>query len=187
MQTDFKTQRVAPKPCGQGGRDSVADVAGGCAHGQSSAAELIDPAPATNSLRGAVNRAINGGIARPSGSALVCNPVAVPHAIEHLDFSPQCQLGFLDNGFRCARPATAYVEFHMVGYCKRFDCDENGNACGYVCAGHLDALDYTAECTVRELQPRAFARWLSRRIVRCPTCDRSLRSASDVLQVVVML
>lgn len=52
------------------------------------------------------------------------------------------------------RPAAAYVEFHMVGYCKRDDCDEDGNACGFVCADHLDALEYTAECTARELHPR---------------------------------
>lgn len=42
----------------------------------------------------------------------------------------------------------------MVGYCKRDDCDEDGNACGFVCADHLDALEYTAECTARELPPR---------------------------------
>jgi hypothetical protein len=113
--------------------------------------------------------------------------IAIPRGIEHLDFSLQCQLAFLDNRFRCDRPAAAYVEFHMVGYCKRFDCDEDGNACGYVCAGHLKALEYTAECIAREFQPATLVRWLSRRVVRCPTCDRSIRSASDILQVVVML
>ncbi|WP_242660915.1 hypothetical protein [Mycobacterium alsense] len=130
---------------------------------------------------------VDGPIAGRSGSPLMRNPIPVPRGIEHLDFFPQCRLAFLDNGFRCTQPAAAYVEFHMVGYCKRFDCDEDGNACGYVCAAHLDALDYTAECTVRELQPPTRARWRSRRIVRCPSCDRSIRSASDILQVVVML
>ena len=62
----------------------------------------------------------------------------------HGALAPQCELGFLDNGFRCALPAVAYVEFHMVGHCQRFDCDAHGNACGYVCADHLDALEYTA-------------------------------------------
>jgi hypothetical protein len=162
------------------------------AHGRTSAAALLDRAVTESfprrfrrnvSHRGAVNAAIAGR----SGSALVRNPAAVPRGIEHLDFSPHCQLGFLDNGFRCDRAATAYVEFHMVGYCKRFDCDEDGNACGYVCACHLDALEYTAECTVRELQPATRMRRLSRRIIRCPTCDRSIRSAADILQVVVMI
>lgn len=117
----------------------------------------------------------------------VRDPVAAPRGIEHLDFTPQCQLAFLDSGFRCALPAAAYVEFHMVGYCKRFDCDEDGNACGYLCAGHLDAFEHTAECTARELQPPAPMRWLTRRGSRCPTCDRPIRSALDILQVVVML
>lgn len=115
------------------------------------------------------------------------SPIATPCGIEHLDFSPQCQLAFLDNGFRCARPAAAYVEFHMVGYCKRDDCDEDGNACGFACADHLDALEYTAECTARELPPATLARRLSRRVARCPSCDRPIRSAADILQVVVML
>ncbi|ASW90985.1 hypothetical protein [Mycobacterium marseillense] len=115
------------------------------------------------------------------------SPIATPCGIEHLDFSPQCQLAFLDNGFRCVRPAAAYVEFHMVGYCKRDDCDEDGNACGFVCADHLDALEYTAECTARELHPTTLARRLARRAARCPSCDRPIRSAADILQVVVML
>jgi len=116
------------------------------------------------------------------------SPIATPCGIEHLDFSPQCQLAFLDNGFRCVRPAAAYVEFHMVGYCKRDDCDEDGNACGFVCADHLDALQYTAECTALELHPTTLARRrLALRAARCPSCDRPIRSAADILQVVVML
>lgn len=75
----------------------------------------------------------------------------------------------------------------MVGYCKRDDCDEDGNACGFVCADHLDALEYTAECTARELPPATLARRLSRRVAQCPSCDRPIRSAADILQVVVML
>ncbi|OJZ75023.1 hypothetical protein BRW65_06670 [Mycobacterium paraffinicum] len=126
-------------------------------------------------------------MASPSGSPLVRNPVAVPRGIEHLDFSPRCQIAFLDNGFRCKQLASAYIEFHMVGYCRRFDCDEDGNACGFVCAGHLDALEYTAECTVRELKPAAPVRWISRHIGRCTTCGRSIMFVSDILQVVVML
>ncbi|OBH30480.1 hypothetical protein A5692_01370 [Mycobacterium sp. E342] len=131
--------------------------------------------------------AVDAPVANASSSPLVRNPVAFPRAIEHLDFCPECQIAFLDNGFRCKQPAAAYIEFHMVGYCKRFDCDEAGNACGFVCAGHLDALEYTAECTVRELRPAAPVRWLSRRIARCPTCERSIVFVSDILQVVVML
>lgn len=157
MPTDFAAQQVA--------------------HRHTSAAELIG--------RGATVG--DGAIASRSRSPLVRNPAAVPRGIEHLDFSPRCQLAFLDNGLRCDQPAAAYVEFHMVGHCKRFDCDEDGNACGYVCAGHLDALEYTAECTVQELRPAARVRWLPRRSARCPTCDRSVQSASDVLQVVVLL
>ncbi|WP_297847594.1 hypothetical protein [Mycobacterium sp.] len=129
----------------------------------------------------------DGAVASRSASPPVSEPIATPWGIEHLDFALVCQLAFLDNGFRCARPAAAYVEFHMVGYCKRFDCDESGNATGYVCAGHLDALEYTAECTVRELRPATPARWLSHHAVRCPTCDRSIRCVSDILQVVVMI
>jgi hypothetical protein len=102
------------------------------------------------------------------------------------DFAPQCQLGFLDNGFRCALPAAAYVEFHMVGHCQRFDCDAHGNACGYVCPDHLDALEYTAECTAAEMQATS-PRRLSKRFARCPTCGKTLLSASDILQVVVAL
>ncbi|OBE94642.1 hypothetical protein [Mycobacterium sp. 852002-10029_SCH5224772] len=130
---------------------------------------------------------VDSAIASRSESPSARNPIAAPCGIEHLDFSLQCQLAFLDNGFRCDRPAAAYVEFHMVGHCKRFDCDDNGNACGYVCAGHLEALAYTAECTARELQPLTLVRWLTRRVVRCPTCDRSIQSAADILQIVLML
>jgi hypothetical protein len=100
--------------------------------------------------------------------------------------APQCQLGFLDNGFRCALPAVAYVEFHMVGHCQRFDCDAHGNACGVVCADHLDALEYTAQCTAAEMQPTAVRR-LFNRVARCPTCRKTLLSASDILQAVVAL
>ena len=99
---------------------------------------------------------------------------------------PQCQVGFLDNGFRCALPAVAYVEFHMVGHCQRFDCDAHGNACGYVCADHLDALEYTAQCTAAEMQPTALQR-LFNRVAPCPTCGKTLLSASDILQAVVAL
>ena len=101
--------------------------------------------------------------------------------------APQCQLGFLDNGFRCALPAVAYVEFHMVGHCQRFDCDAHGNACGYVCADHLDALEYTAQCTAAEMQPTALSRLLFNRVAQCPTCGKTLLSASDILQAVVAL
>lgn len=150
---------------------AVADLTGRRAETQNSTAELLDRAAITNR----------------SGSTSVRSPAAVPREIEHLDFSLHCQLAFLDNGFRCGRPAAAYVEFHMIGYCKRFDCDENGNVCGYVCASHLERLEYTAECIAGELQPAALVRWLSGRTARCPTCDRSIKSASDILQVVVML
>jgi hypothetical protein len=113
---------------------------------------------------------------------------ALPAALRagHDELARQCQLGFLDNGFRCASPAVAYVEFHMVGHCQRFDCDAHGNACGFVCADHLDALDYTAECTAAELQSKAVRR-LFDRAARCPTCFRTLLNASDILQAVVAL
>jgi hypothetical protein len=114
-------------------------------------------------------------------------PVAVRAVIGRCDLAPQCQLGFLDNGFRCALPAVAYVEFHMVGHCQRLDCDAHGNACGYVCADHLDALGYTAQCTAAEMQPTALSRRLFDRVARCPTCGRTLMSASDILQAVVAL
>jgi len=102
------------------------------------------------------------------------------------DLEPQCELGFLDNGFRCVDPAAAYVEFHMVGHCKRFDCDAEGNACGYVCADHLDALQYTAECTVEESRPAALWRLLNR-VAQCSSCGRTLLATSDILQAVVTL
>jgi hypothetical protein len=114
-------------------------------------------------------------------------PAAFRDVIGDWDFAPQCDLGFLDNGFRCALPAVAYVEFHMVGHCKRFDCDEHGNACGFVCADHLDALEYTAQCTAAEMQPTALSRRLFNRAARCPTCGRTLLTASDILQAVVAL
>ena len=117
---------------------------------------------------------------------LMSRPAAVRAVIGHRALAPQCQLGFLDNGFRCALPAVAYVEFHMVGHCQRFDCDAHGNACGFVCADHLDALEYTAECTAAEMQPTALRR-LFNRVARCPTCGKTLLSASDILQAVVAL
>lgn len=110
--------------------------------------------------------------------------------IAELDPAPRCQLGHLDTGFRCALRALAYVEFHMVGHCQRFDCDLDGNACGFVCAIHLDALEYTAECTAAESQstapwPRGTSAFGSPG--RCSTCDRPVFNAAHILQVVVML
>ncbi len=96
----------------------------------------------------------------------------------------QCELGFLDNGYRCKRPAVAYVEFHMVGHCRRFDCDARGNACGFVCAQHRDALEYTAQCTATEMAPTALGR-LFKRVARCPSCRRTILSPSDILQILV--
>jgi hypothetical protein len=121
------------------------------------------------------------------GTALMSRPAALRAVIGHGNLAPQCELGFLDNGFRCALPAVAYVEFHMVGHCQRFDCDEHGNACGFVCADHRDALECTAQCTAAEMLPTALARRLFNRVARCPTCGRTLLSASDILQAVVAL
>lgn len=118
---------------------------------------------------------------------LMIRPAAVADVNGHAAPTPQCQLGFLDNGFRCALPAVAYVESHMVGHCQRFDCDARGNACGYVCADHLDALEYTAECTAAEMQPTALLQRLLKRVGRCPTCGKTILSVSDILQVVVAL
>lgn len=121
-----------------------------------------------------------------NSTSLLSHPAALHAVVGHGDPAPQCQLGFLDNGFRCALPAVAYVEFHMVGHCQRFDCDAHGNACGYVCTDHLDALEYTAECTAAEMRPTALRR-LFNRVARCPTCGRTLLSASDILQAVAAL
>jgi hypothetical protein len=118
---------------------------------------------------------------------LMIRPAAVRDVNGHGALAPQCELGFLDNGFRCALPAVAYVEFHMVRHCQRFDCDAHGNACGYVCADHLDALEYTAQCTAAEMQPTALSQRLFNRVARCPTCGKTLLSASDILQAVVAL
>lgn len=114
------------------------------------------------------------------------HPATLRAVIGHGNLAPQCELGFLDNGFRCALPAAAYVEFHMVGHCRRFDCDVHGNACGFVCADHRDALEYTAQCTMAEMEPTALRRLLNR-AARCPTCGRTLLGESDILQVVVTL
>ena len=122
-----------------------------------------------------------------SRTPLMSRPAGVRAVIGHGALAPQCQLGFLDNGFRCALPAVAYVEFHMVGHCQRFDCDAHGNACGFVCADHLDALEYTAQCTAAEMQPTALSQRLFNRVARCPTCGKTLLSASDILQAVVAL
>lgn len=125
--------------------------------------------------------------ARPSDRPpQATRPGAVHAAISPTALAQQCQLAFLDNGFRCTRPAVAYIEFHMVGHCQRFDCDAHGNACGVVCADHLDALEYTAQCTAAEKQPGALRR-LFNRVAQCPTCGKTLMSASDILQVVVAL
>jgi hypothetical protein len=118
---------------------------------------------------------------------LMTRPAAFRAVIGHGDLAPQCELGFLDNGFRCGLPAVAYVEFHMVGHCQRFDCDAHGNACGFVCADHLAALENTSQCTAAEMQPTALSRRLFNRVARCPTCGRTLLSASDILQAVVAL
>jgi hypothetical protein len=120
-------------------------------------------------------------------TALVTSAGAVRPVKGHGNHAPQCQLGFLDNGFRCTLPAVAYVELHMVGHCQRFDCDAHGNACGCVCADHLAALEYTAECTAAEMRPTALSRRLFNRVARCPTCGRSLLSPTDILQAVVAL
>ena len=119
-------------------------------------------------------------------TALMGRPAAVRSVICDSALAPQCELGFLDNGFRCALPAVAYVEFHMVGHCQRFDCDAHGNACGFVCADHLDALEHTAQCTAAEMQPTALQR-LFNRVARCTSCGKTLLSASEILQAVVAL
>lgn len=124
---------------------------------------------------------------RVSNSApLMSCPSALLAVVGLDDLAPQCELGFLDNGFRCADPAAAYVEFHMVGHCSRFDCDADGNACGYVCADHLDALEYTAECTLGEMRPAGVWR-LFNQVARCPSCGRTLLGTSDILQAAVEL
>jgi hypothetical protein len=111
---------------------------------------------------------------------------AIRAAIGRSTFDQQCQLGFPDTGFRCTSPAVAYVEFHMVGHCQRFDCDAHGNACGFVCGDHLDALDDSAQYTAAETQPTALRR-LFKRAAQCPTCGKTLLCASDILQAVVAL
>ncbi|WP_231965202.1 hypothetical protein [Mycobacterium sp. E3339] len=188
MPIDFDAQRVTPMPNGYGGCPPTSVH---CVRAAKFDRQPIDAANTSSPVQIGRNEcprgAVDGALASPIGTPLGGNPAVAPRGIEHLDFAPQCQIAFLDNGFRCKQPAEAYIEFHMVGHCKRFDCDEAGNACGFVCAGHLDALEYTAECTVRELRPAAPVRWLSRRIARCPTCDRSIVFVSDILQVVVML
>jgi hypothetical protein len=117
---------------------------------------------------------------------LMSHPSALRAVVGHHDLAPQCELGFLDNGFRCADPAAAYVEFHMVGHCQRFDCDAHGNACGYVCADHLDALEYTAQCTAAEMRPNVLRR-LFNGVAQCPTCGRTVLGESDILQAVMAL
>jgi hypothetical protein len=121
-----------------------------------------------------------------SGTPLMSRSCALHAVVGHDDPAPLCELGFLDNGFRCADPAAAYVEFHMVGHCRRFDCDAHGNACGYVCADHLDALQYTAQCTAAEMRPNAFRR-LFNSVARCPTCGRTVLGEFDILQAVVAM
>jgi hypothetical protein len=122
-----------------------------------------------------------------NGIPLIDYSAAGCAAVNRAELPPRCELGFLDNGFRCRLPAVVYVEFHMVGHCQRFDCDEHGNACGLVCADHRDALEYTAQCTSAEMQPTTLARRLLKRVARCPTCSRTLLSPSDILQAVVAL
>lgn len=122
----------------------------------------------------------------PNGDLLVSRPAGSRSVTGQGAIAPQCQLGFLDNGFRCSLPAVAYVEFHMVGFCRRFDCDAHGNACGLVCADHLDALEYTAQCMAAEMQPTALRR-LFKRVAQCPSCGKMLLSATDILQAVVSL
>jgi len=112
--------------------------------------------------------------------------MAIGHGQQAGRLAPPCQLGFLDNGYRCGRPTVAYVKFHMVGHCRRFDCDVNGDACGYVCAEHLEALDYTAQCTLEELQASAPPSRPDPE-ARCLTCGVAIHSPSDVLRTVVEL
>ena len=117
---------------------------------------------------------------------LMTRPAGLHAVVGRNAIAPQCELGFLDNGFWCSLPAVAYVEFHMVGHCQRFDCDVHGNACGLVCADHLDALEYTAQCTAAEMQPTLLRRLFNRH-GRCPTCGKTLLNTSDILQAVVAL
>ena len=119
----------------------------------------------------------------PSSSS---HPAAFGAPAERNGRKSRCELGFLDNGFRCTLPAEAYIEFHMVGHCKRSDCDGRGNACGFVCAEHRDALAYTAQCLAAEMTPTALRR-LFKQVARCPTCDRALSSPSDILQISVTM
>lgn len=104
--------------------------------------------------------------------------------IGHGDVTTQCELGCLDSGFRCVRTAVAYVEFHIVGQCRRFDCDEYGNACGFVCADHRDALEHAAQRILTALEPKGVRR-LVQRVARCPSCKRTLLGEFDILQAVV--
>src|SRR5262249_14233078 len=52
---------------------------------------------------------------RTTQGTLLTQSSAVVRAATGLDSrASQCELSFLDNEFRCAQPAVAYVEFHMV-------------------------------------------------------------------------
>lgn len=122
---------------------------------------------------------------RPPNWAASMNRAAVLRdVIGHSDITTQCELECADSGFRCVRTAVAYVEFHMVGHCQRFDCNEHGNACGFVCADHRDALERTAERIMSGLEARGMRR-LVHRVTRCPSCGRTLLGGFDILQVVV--
>lgn len=104
--------------------------------------------------------------------------------IGHSDIATQCELGCPKSGLRCERTAVAYVEFHVVGDCWRFDCDEYGNACGFVCADHRDALENAARRIMAKMTPTRVHRLL-RRVVHCPSCGRTLFGEFDILQAVV--
>ena len=98
--------------------------------------------------------------------------------------TPQCQVGYLDNGLRCTGSAVAYVEFHMIGHCRRADCDSAGNACGYVCVEHLEAMANTARNVLMEAGTSSQGPTSPG---RCPTCGRTLLGLADILQAVVEL
>jgi hypothetical protein len=55
---------------------------------------------------------------------------SVRTVIGHGNLTRQCQLRLHDREFRCAITGWTYVNFHMVGHCRRLDCDAQGNACG---------------------------------------------------------
>jgi hypothetical protein len=108
------------------------------------------------------------------------------HSIHHLDWVIGCHFK-LKSGEACGAQASTYIERHMPGACRHPALNSDGNLEAFVCPYHLKALEVEAEKAVRRFQPPWWVRWFRDDKPSCPSCNRLLMHAGDVLQCVIEL